>query len=383
MALLLLSATAALCGCQNVECVTNDDCSLGFDCTLDGVCVTTPQGEIRWVSPEPGSVVADRFDAVVEVSFRAPAGTITIDRDVVDTGDVCAPFIPTTITVIGDLDEALVQQVTVPGLFAVGEEFGVSATLNAAGGTRSERVKFRGQPTGYEGADIDLRLTQQTSNVIDASSTLGVTLDATFERAAARALVSVEPLGQTPTPRQVVGGGIASLDDVRAPIARGPQILWVDTEDDAGAAHRCGVGIAGKSEPSTGVELGLSFDGDDLGQLDLLVLLPDGVTTCSFFAPGDACEALYETRMPTRAGEEVLLVKETAGVLRVAVVPGATSASMTARVRVSSNGAHVGWLGPYPLQPALGESWTAGSVILDGSLARIVPEDVVTIGAPF
>jgi hypothetical protein len=373
-------------GCPNVECVRTNDCSVGFDCTLDGVCVSTPQGEIRWLSPEPGSVVAgETFDAVVEVSFRAPAATITFDRDVVDHGDVCAPFIPTTVTVLGDLQEAIVQQVTVPGLFALGDEFGVSATLNAAGGTRSTRVTFRGEPTGYEGADIELRLTEDTINLVDASTTLGVTLSATFERAAARALLSVEPLGAAPTPRQLLGGGIAALDEVRAPVARGPQIVWLDTEDDGGDSHRCGVGLSGGNEGAAGVELGLSFEGADPGQLDLLVLLADGETTCSFNEPGDACEALYETRMPTRAGEEVLLVKQNSGLLRVAVVPGAASASLTARVRVSSNGAHVGWLGPFPLQPAQGEHWIAGSIVLDGSLATIVPEliEPTGVGPPF
>lgn len=374
-------------GCPNVECVTNNDCSVGFDCTLDGVCVSTPQGEIRWVSPEPDSLVAGRtFDAVVEVSFRSPAATITIDRDVVDTGDECAPFVPSTTIVVGDIQEAIVQQVTVPGLFALGESFGVSATLNAAGGTRSTRVTFRGEPSGYDGADIELGLVEDSIiNVVDASTTLGVTLDATFESAARRALLSVEPIGGVPTPRQVVGGAIASLEQVRAPVARGPQIVWLDTEDDSGDAHRCGVGLSGGDEGAAGVELGLSFDGNELGQLDLLVLLADGETTCSFDDPGASCEAIYETRMPTRAGEEVLLVKENSGLLRVAVVPGAASASMTARVRVSSNGAHVGWLGPFPLQPAQGEVWIAGSIVLDGSLASIVPETIapITVGPPF
>ncbi len=382
----LATAAALSTGCPNAECVTNNDCSVGFDCTLDGVCVSTPQGEIVWISPEADSLVeGETFDAVVEVSFRAPAATITIDRDVVDKGDECAPFVPSTVVVVGDIQEAIVQQVTLPGLFALGESFGVSATLNAAGGARSTRVTFRGEPTGYEGADIELRLVEDTINLVDASTTLGVDLDATFDRAAQRALLSVEPIGGVPTPRQIVGGGIASLEEVRAPVARGPQIVWLDTEDASGDAHRCGVGLSGGNAGATGVELGLSFEGAELGQLDLLVLLADGETTCSFLDPGANCEAIYETRMPTRAGEEVLLVKENSGLLRVAVVPGAASASMTARVRVSSNGAHVGWLGPFPLQPAQGEVWIAGSIVLDGSLASIVPETVapITVGPPF
>lgn len=385
MAIATVAFAFGSAACRDVECVTTGECGVGFDCTLDGVCVSTPQGDIRWVSPEPGSLVAgETFDAVVEVSFRAPAATITIDRDVVETGDVCAPFVPTTSIVIGDLQEAIVQQVTVPGLFALGESFGVSATLNAAGGTRSTRVSFRGEPTLYEGAEIDVQPVDDVINVVNASTNLVVTVDATFDRAARRALLSMEPVGGVPTPRQIVGGGIASLDDVRTPVAHGPQILWLDTEDDSGASHRCGVGLSGGNDGATGVELGLSFEGDELSQLDLLVLLDDG-TTCSFDEPGDDCEAIYETRMPTRAGEEALLVKASSGVLRVAVVPGAASPSVTARVRVSNNGAHIGWLGPFPLQPAQGEVWIAGSVVLDGSLATIVPELIqpITTGPPF
>jgi hypothetical protein len=333
-------------------------------------------------------VVGETFDAVVEVSFRSPAATITIERDVVDFGEPCAPFVPTTVTVVGDLQDAFVQQVTVPGLFALGEEFGVSATLNAAGGTRSTRVSFCGERTGYDGADIELRLSEDTINAIDASETLGVTVDATFDRAAARALLSVEPLGGQPTPRQIIGGGVTTVEAVRAPIAHGPQIVWLDSEDDAGVVHRCGVGLTGRTDPTTatGVELGLSFEGSQLGQLDLVVVLADG-TTCSFADPGAGCTPIYETRMPTRAGEEVLLVNASdsaagAGVLQVYVAPGAASESLTARVRVSSNGAHVGWFGPFPIQPAQGEWLNAGSVVLDGSLATIVAETDFPITGP-
>lgn len=399
----LATAGAAAAGCEQKECIVTDDCAVGFDCTLDGVCVSTAQGQIRWISPEPGSVVGARFDAVVEVSFRAPAATVSIDRDAVNAGERCAPFVPTEVTVIGDLQEALVQQVTLPGLFALGESFGVAATLNAAGGTRSVRVELQGEPTGYGGIDIDIADADEddSASVRDAASTLSLPIDARFDRASARALVSVEPLGSAgsagsgsdePTPREVIGGGIAEITDVRVPLARGPQVLWVDSEDEQGT-HRCGLGISGidpQGEAPAGVELGLSFEGAEPGQLDLRVLVEDAggdSQACTFNEPGARCEAVYETRAPARSGEEVLLVPAgsggSGGVLTVAVVPGAAGPSMTARVRVSSNGVHVGWLGPYPLQPALGETWIAGRIVLDGSLARLERVDQVTIGAPF
>lgn len=367
-------------GCPSVECVQTKECAVGFDCTLEGVCVTTAQGEIRWIAPEAGSIVGQSFDAVVEVSFRAPAASITIDRDVINGGDPCAPFVSSTVDVAGDIEQALVQRVTVPGLLALGAEFGLSATLNAAGGVRSVRVAFTGEPTGYQGA----RFVEPGDAVIDASTALSLPVSAVLDRAASRALISVEPLGGDPSPREVVGGGVIELEGLRAPLARGPQILWLDTEDELGA-HRCGRGLRGESPPTTGVELGLSFEGDQPGQLDLHVLLerPEGDVGCTFIEPGTACAAVYESRAPTRVGEEVLLVHAQDGVLIVAVVPGAAGPSLTARVRVSHNGIHVGWLGPFPLQPALGEVWIAGRIILGGALARLERIDDVVIGAPF
>jgi hypothetical protein len=381
VALLVAHVALVDAGCPSTECVTREDCGVGLDCGADGACIEQAQGSIRWIAPEPGSVVGARFDAVVEVSFRASAAAIAIERDAVDGGEPCAPFVPASLIIAGDLDDALVQQVTLPGLFALGPSFALTATLNAAGGARALRVSFAGEPTGYDGA----RFVLPADNVIDTGTALTVPTSAVLDRAAARALLSVEPLGGDPSPRQLIGGGLVEFEGALAPVVYGPQVLWLDTEDNTGS-HRCGLGISGTAASRAGVELGLSFQGPSPGQLDLHVLVEraDGDVPCSYVDPGTVCTPVYESRAPARTGDEILLVDGGRdSVIVVAVVPGAAGPSMTARVRVSKDGVHVGWLGPFPLQPAFGEVWLAGRIVLGGSLARLERMDDVVVGAPF
>jgi hypothetical protein len=72
------------------------------------------------------------------------------------------------------------------------------------------------------------------------------------------------------------------------------------------------------------------------------------------------------------------------GVVEIAAVPAVVSGPVTALVRVSRGGRHVGFFGPFPVVPEAGQAWLAGRVILQGGrVAAVVAIDDVSVGSPF
>ncbi len=374
-----LAAAAVAGGCRP-ECSHNRDCNVGFDCSADGLCVTSQAGQIRWVSPQPGDSVDDVFTAVVEVTFAGPSATVHVDRAVNHPGDPCAPFLPHDVEVQGKgPGESVTSQVTIPGLRAVGQDFHIAASLTSAGGLHSIEEELHGPPNAYEGATI------AADHEADAGRLLTLPMSATFDRPAARAFVFTEPVVGLPSPHVLVGNGVTSVSDVAVPLVHGAEIVWLDLADADGVAHRCGFGVVGTGDDGAGLELGLAFSGPDPGQLHLAVELDrEEPVLCSFADPAAGCEPLFQSRAPAVRGDEALRVDTRDGdVVRVAVVPGAAGPPMTAMVRVSFNGEHVGWFGPVAVNPALGQSWVAGTVTVRGALAGLQHTDAFVEGSPF
>lgn len=381
-------AAALQGGCPTSECTVRQDCPLGSLCTSDGRCVAGDDAVVTWLSPAPQSEVPERFDAVLEVSFRGDSAELRIERSRDLPGDACAPAIPVQLVVPGDSRQTLTQQITIPGLRALGPEFSLLAVLEDGPDRGEAPIELRGPEVNGNGAVF---LAPEEASV-DAASAVTLPVEATFARAVTRASVWVEPIDRdgepgAPSPRVLAATASTRLA-AQVPLARGQQIVWVEA-DDGTAVRRCGRGIlgleAGAATPAArGLELGLGFEGDEAGLLNLRVRLAESEDggECSFATPGDRCEPVFENFGPTTTGAEILRVRDPR-VVEVAVVPGASGPAMSASVRVSLNGEHIGWLGPISIQPALGEVWRAGRILVDGGSATIQRIDDVVIGDPF
>lgn len=361
------------------ECASNNDCPTGTDCSPNHLCGPPAAGDIVWLSPLPGEVVDTSFDAELEVSFRAASSTLTIERSGDDPGDRCAPFVPFRVDLLGDLQQHLTQRITVPSLLSFGEAFALRATMTSSGGTVVRDLHLAGPPSGTGGA----RFTQpEAERAVNAAELLTLDVSAELDRSAAAVSMWVAPLGGAPGPIATLGPGLTAIAAQPVSLAHGPQVIWLEADDGA----RCGLGIDGTAlDTAAGLELALSYRAQQPAALGLQLLVEAGATssTCDFVAPGTTCEAVRETVAPDVRGEQVLRVPMGDGVVNIAVVPNAASGYVTAEVRVTLGGVHVGWLGPYPMATSEGEGWIAGQVLVSDGVARLVRTDEVTQGAPW
>lgn len=357
------------------ECGRDTDCPLGQDCGVNHLCGPPAAGDITWLSPAPNSTVPSRFDAELEVGFRAASAVLRVTRGE-DPGDPCAPFVPFERVLEGDAAQYLTRRVTVPGLLALGERFSLSATLQAAGGGSVSGLSLSGPASGTGGA----RITQPEERSFDADGALTLPVSAELERAAARVAVHVEPLDGVAGAERAVGAGLDSFAGFPVLLARGPQVLWVSADD-----ARCGRGLEGVGQSDPGLELGLRYSAEVPAQLGLRLLMQSDVGTgaCGFADPGELCQPLRESAAPTTVGEQLLVVPMTEGTVQIAVVPGAASGYVTAEIRVSLHGQHLGWLGPFPIDTSAGQAWIAGQVLVGAGGPQLLRTDEVTTGAPW
>lgn len=359
------------------ECSVDTDCPLGTDCGLNHLCGAPAAGEVTWISPAPGDSVGATFDAELEVGFRAGTALLSVVRSPEDPGDACAPFVSVERVLEGDVGQYLSHRVTVPGLRALGESFTLTATLLSSGGAAAGRATLAGPPSLTGGA----RFTEPPEErSYDAAGSLTLDVGAELDAPSTRVSVHVEPEGGVPGPVRTVGTGIEEFAGFPVVLARGPQVVWVEAD-----SARCGRGVTGVGEAPPGLELGLRWTADTPAQLGLRLLVEgeEGSAPCDFRAPGDACVALRESAAPALSGEQVLQVPLTDGVVRVAVVPGAAAGPVSAEIRVSVDGVHLGWLGPYPIQTGMGQAWIAGQVLLAGGVPQLLRSDELSLGAPW
>ena len=380
-----LVVAAAADGCGPSVCENNRDCPLGKDCGLQGECVPSGVARVTWISPADGSTVGDHFDVVVEVSFRGQGALLHVDRAKRTPGDACAPFVPKDIPVQGSAAGVIVQRVTIPDVAPLGETFTLFATLGS-GTETAGLATLHGPKTPYGGATFD----DPTGHTADASSELVLPVSVTFDRAATSAFLWTEPLvgvpEPVPTPKVLLGNGLATVT-ANAPLVRGPQIVWVETDGPNGP-QRCGTGIEGLGAPkdaTTGLGLGLTYEGGAPGQLFLRARADRAEpVVCSVAEPGAGCTPLFQTRGPALFGEEAVHLDTVDGdAVEVVVVPGAAGPPIRGTIRVSYNGQHIGFLGPMPLNPENGDVWIAGTITIAGALARIAEQDDVVVAPPF
>lgn len=372
------------CGAEGVcvaLCSRAQDCALGELCAR-GRCEVSSAPLIRWLEPASGATVGERFDVEAEVRFRGPALVAHLERDPARPGEPCAPLPVHEVRVEGDPLRETVQRLRFGDVPSLGQDFALA--LRADSGVESRAVlPLKGQAReGFGGAVV----LEPSERVIDADAALSHEL--LVELSPAAGLVSgwVEPLGAPPSPRTVLGQGVTEVRGARLPLARGPQILWLETER-AGAVQRCGIGLTTPPPQHAGaLEVALSYESDAPGDVQLWLAFEaaDGaVDTCTISELSSPCVAARDgAPRLDRYGEEALHLEVAEGIYGIAVAPGAATGPVRATVRLSNQGVHLGWLGPRTVQTDLGEVWLAGRVYVLGGELRVEPLQAVRTGRP-
>ena len=369
----VLAVSAGSAGCA--ECAEATDCSIGEQC-VQGSCAPTAGDRLEILSAP--DVTTSTFDLTVRVRFQGDVATLRVTRL---RGDECVPFVPAQLTLFGDGDQNTEQDVVVAGLSSVGE-FELTATLDI--GTRQLRASqaFQGPPAGDEfgGARFEAPSTSEVDVVDEPWQSLRASLEG------GRVTAFVSPVGGPSTPRVIVAEAQADVDAF-VPLVRGPQIVWLESED-RGIVRRCGRGLIGGPVVDDGgaLELALLTESAEPAWLGLSarVQQDDGDTICDAVDPPALCQHEVRPLFPTEHNAEVLRLRLTNGVVEVAAVPLVISGPVTARVRITRAGVHEGFFGPFSIFPAEGQAWFAGRVIVEGGrVVGLVPVDDVSLGAPW
>lgn len=364
-------------GCQ--ECVENFDCGLGNQC-VEGACVVRPDNGVTVLSPI-GPITSDAFDLSLRVQFRGASAKLRVDRA---NGDRCLPFIPFEQTLPGDADELVTQDITLPGVLSLGEQFRLRVTLDVIGNVTVTDFDFAGVSTGDDVGGFVFAAPIVDDVDVVAAPWLPVVGEVDGNRAAAW----IETVGDSAgtTPRRSVAEASASASGF-VPLARGPQILWVET--GAGdTLRRCGRGLLGGPPRDDGgnLEIALLTEEED-AWLGLSVKVSDpatGEVICDATRKSARCEAVRSAFTPAPQNADIVRVAASDGVVEVAAVPRAISGPVTAWVRVTRAGRHEGFFGPFTVLPRAGQSWVAGRIILQGGqVFALVNVDEVVVGAPW
>ncbi len=367
----------ALGGSACAECSESTACSLGQVCS-DGVC-TPVEGEAVSIL-SPAEVTTTAFDLRLQVRFRGAFAVLTVSRL---RGDGCAPFVPAQVTLFGDDDQNLEQEVVVRALSSVGD-FELVAHLDVNGRKLDAQQEFHGPPPGADiGGAVFQAPVDGEVNVVDAP---WQPLQAELEGGRVSAFVA--PSVGAPTPRVVVAEG-QNVVDAFVPLVRGPQVVWLERDDGVGGIRRCGRGLLGGPlvDDAGALEIALLTDAPEPGWLGLSVRVQDPASddvVCDSDVATAVCQHELFPLAPAAHNAEVLRVNVDNGVVEVAAVPLVVSGPVDARVRVSRAGQHEGFFGPFPIFPEQGQAWFAGRVIVEaGQVVGLVAVDEVSVGAPW
>jgi hypothetical protein len=141
---------------------------------------------------------------------------------------------------------------------------------------------------------------------------------------------------------------------------------------DGDSTRRCGHGLLG-GPPEVGdneleiLLLSESVEDNDDHLVQLSTRVTDGGVET--FCDGRLESAVpCRLRLPTAPGPrgaDAVVIGLDRGLVEIAAVPRLASGPVTVQVRVSHGERHLAWFGPLTLQPALGEVWLAGRVVVD------------------
>lgn len=363
------------------ECTVDADCEGDLQCSLRGECRVSLAPLVTFVLPAADAAVGEQFDVEVDVTFRGDLATVRLERDAANVGGICGPFAPQEVVLTGDVAQEVTQRVVFRDIKPYARFFSLRVVAEANGLRGTVARGFSGAPgDDFGGAKI-----AEPVEAIVRSNLLTTSLSATFDPEAAVVSAWVEPERGAPSPRVLLAQNTGAIDGVSIPVARGRQTVWVETERQ-GVTSRCGRSFnVVPLEESRGLEVALAFESEGDAELDLWIFAErDGheAEICTVESPRNLCRDGVQSAPFQTAGEERLRLDLDSGVYGIAVVPAIVSEPVSARVRLSTNGVHLGWLGPRRVFAEDGAVWLAGRIyVLDGAVS-IEPLETMVTGLP-
>jgi hypothetical protein len=315
----------------------------------------------------------------VELEVRVPSGTSTISvrRSETAPGETCVAFPRRQVVVENngaDYDPVVVRFDDLP---ALGPSFALTFQINLAA---ELTTTFAGPALGDEVGGIDVELSVDVSEPIDVVREPTAIVTLTTPVTNATVVVLPESNSALPLQAMTVDGEQRRAEVM---LVRGPQKIEVRAEIDGGQKV-CTFVAEGTTDDGRGNTIDLlefllvtqTID-DSVGGAELSTRRT--TTTSQEIVRGGISGQLV-----SRAIDTVDLPTGT-GVIDVAVVPVVASSPLNAMVRVSHRGQHLGVFGPMTIQPASGESWVAGMVVVndDNSATAIASTTAPQFGAPW
>lgn len=366
-------------------CAADDECPFGQVCLEGGGgCIEAPKPSLQVLTPRSGDVV-DGWSLTVEVGFRGDSALIEVERAVDDPGDPCIPF-GTVRRVVEGSDEFGTHVVTIPGMPALGPAFSMIVRATVGSDSLFARTSLSGPAIDESfsgitieeprGGDVDVVFDPLIPVVVSGAGLRDIS-------------VFVEPSSETSastvtgdsTPRQLLLDGRGEV-----PALRGPHTVWVEATVGSGATEqvrRCGRAMQGGPNDLDDDELEVYLlttsrtDGDvHLVELSTRVVTEAGQAICDGRSAESVvpCVARITPNVPAARGRDSLQMALADGVVEIAAVPRIISGPVDAMVRLSRGSTHIGFLGPVTLQPASGEVWLAGRVVIDDdAVVAVVP----------
>jgi hypothetical protein len=391
LGLLLAAAGLAFAGCvapceANADCDGLSFCDEGFcksDCAGDVDCASTHRCEsgqciigliptVRVVSPEDGTSFEGAFSIEVETEFRGVNAIATL---VPEAGESCVPVFAQTEIVQGGVG---VRTVRFDDVVPRGDRFSYLVRVETEVSSAETRVTLEGAPL----VDVPLGARVIAPSAQVEGDAAAVDLAVTYTQLQPQVIAFTEPEFGPPSVRRIVGEQLTEFADVRVPLARGRQIIWVETPF-GDVTQRCGVAVDATGGEVDETEIALSFEDEVGADLDVVVVaeLDSGeLFACSAKNP-IACRATEDRGFRER-GDEAVQMPRVPGVYGVAVVPAAVAGRPQAWVRVSDEGGHVDFLGPRRVQADLAETWLVARVWVATDDVFVEPLDAVAAGLP-
>lgn len=364
------------------QCASDRDCDSVTERCERGRCTLDIRPVVTWLSPAEGADVGERFDIEVEVRFRGAEVVVELQRDPTNPGVPCAPHVPRRVVLQGDPAQEVVEKVSFRDVPSLGSSFGLQVRASVASiDPFTHRRGFRGS---YDATLGGIEVTSPREGFVDADANVSLPLELALGSVASRVTAWVEPAGAAPTPKRVIASNAGQATG-RVPLARGEQILWIEAESGT-TTSRCGVGLATeRTALPEGVELALAFDAPEPANLDLWVyadLDEDGQSRCTLEPPSGICAIAWTEPGLREHGEELVVLPSAEGIYGVAVSPAAATEPVSALVRVSNRGIHLGFFGPRSVLANQAEVWLAGRVLVLGGTVTLQPLDRVSTGLP-
>jgi hypothetical protein len=359
-------AVAVVVGLLQAGCAVCDahgDCA-GDTLCIEGACVDAPAASATVLLPS--GPVGDTFEVALELRFRGGEAIVSLERSVDAPGEPCLPLPPLTQRVEGDVDDLVTRVIVIPDVPSLGRSFTLAARVEVNGRTIFVPIPVEGPvPEGVGG------ITLVTPRRRDIDAIGDALLDIEVQ---ARGITSawIEPLlpSTAPSSPRALLTTAGDRHTGRVPTIRGPQLLWVEA-NNGDATVLCGHALVGGPAEVASAELEVllfsrSVTGDEQ-LVELSTRITDGGTVRFCEARSGSSEAC-RARVRANTGPESmdgLLVGVDRGVVEIAAVPRIVSGPVEVQVRVSRGERHLGHFGPITLQPALGEAWVAGRIVID------------------